>query len=224
MKGKPCKYESKKCESCKETKVIHSFARVCKECKRLKRVRKHYKEDVNPIHREPVVCVKPNNEILAESCNMRTLIKVLNSELRLPIRAKGLYNDSKKLFKDVSYWYYKGLFFMYKKDYTPEKLDEIYFNRISKDYTRKEGYKINYSEHERQTVSQILTLRNHHKMKTQDIADKVGWSKSRVSHVLTGWSYSKLTGIVYKRAHNVYGEDGDVIIEKERTANKFSYK
>lgn len=222
-KGIPCKYELKKCEGCKKEKIIHSFARVCKDCKKLSR-NKAYKERVNPIYREPALAIKPNNEVIKESVNLRTLIKELNLEFDFNLKRASFCGSTSKTDeynnKKVVYWYHRGIYFMYKKDYSPEVIDYLFMKRVSRRFKSKPNYERDVSEETKKIVAEILTLRNTGKLQVADIAEKVGWTRSRVSHILTSRSYSNLTGISYKRSYNSYGEDGDVLKSKEKTSSK----
>lgn len=219
MKGLECKYLIKKCSSCKQDKLIHNFTTMCKDCRKEHVTKKYYGEVKSPIHREPVVAVRPSDKVFLEARNMKSL-KLDLSSMGVQCRSHSLqmYNSKETKFKRkaVKYWSYKGLIIVFKKDYSPELIEQIFLERLTRKSNPRKDYERNVSEEMKIKIATVLTLRKSSKLKAEDIAERVGLSRSNVNHILTGRTYSRITGITYKRAYNKYSQDGDVMIPKER--------
>ena len=216
MKGTECKYVIKTCPTCKKEKLIHSFAKQCKECRRVE-LTSRGKDVTNPIYREPVVAVKPTGEIFMESVNIRTLKKELLN-LGVDVKEQSLRGHTAKtityLGKDVKYWNYKSLYILYRKDFSQPLVNKIFLSLLTK--TTK-PYKIrdsSISEEMKKVISDVLFMRRNRKLKIKTISEKLGLNRSTVTQILTGRRYGGITGIVYKRAYNKYGADGDVLEPK----------
>ena len=109
---------------------------------------------------------------------------------------------------------------MLEKDYSPTNVEKVFIGRLQ---NRKKGYKHKnrkISGEMLDKISQILTLRKTYKLPIKEISTKVGLSREMCNHILTGRSYSNVTGIIYKRKYNKYGEDGDVELPKEEKSFK----
>ena len=218
MKGVKNKYESKRCCTCKEVKVIHSFAVVCKECKKKERSKKYFNDEFR-FNRQPIVAVKPTSKILVKASSNKELISKLLEEYDIVLKPSSIAKCAIKEYQNINYWYYRGMIIMLEKDYSPRNVNKVFLGRLK---VRKTHTKHNrpVSDEMREKITQILTLRKVNKLPEKEIAKIVGLSRGMVTKILTGRSYGHITGITYERAYNKYGEDGDVLEPKERKSTK----
>jgi len=223
-KGLECKYVIKKCSSCKENKLIHNFTNKCKDCRKAERNMRDYPHVSNPIHREKVLAVRPSDKVFMEAENMRTLRRDLRG-IGVDCKSSALTGTTSRKTKfknkEVTYWYYKGLIVVFKKDYSEDLIEQIFLERLTRKNKPSKIQDRFVSDETKEKIAKILTLSNHRKLKVEEIADEVGMKRSAVSHILTGRSYGKITGIKYVRAYNKYGDDGDVLIPKGRNKKQY---